>query len=1179
MVNSFSDLKADIRVKGLVSASVVKIIRIDQTDEETASIVYKTSEGEHNSLLLPKSDLSKVEIESSAIKPSADGSLFCLVSEAYRIGLAYLFDPYLAVRGSRITPYPHQITAVYERMLPSKPFLRFLLADDPGSGKTIMAGLLIKELIIRGDVDHCLIVVPGVLVDQWQEELTEKFSLDFKVLTSDDFKNKGRINPFDQHNFLIARLDMLSRNKDYIDNIRNAEKEFDLIICDEAHKMSARAYGRKIDKTKRYQFGEVLAEKCRHFLLMTATPHNGIPSSFQLFLSLLDQDRFSLFNMKNKEINIDDMMRRVMKEDLLTFDKKKLLPERVANTLEFELSTKERELYDAVTDYVKNEMNRADQNFKDDLRRHRNIGFALQILQRRLASTPEAIYKSLVRRKEKLQIKLTENKNSRKIIDDIEIDDIEDDDEEEAENIRKIILSATASNKPDELEKEIQILKTLERQALSLVESEEDSKWLALKDTLNKITRENKFGDNNKIIIFSEARDSLNYLTTRIVSHLGDDNAVVVIHGGLTPSQRQERIYSFTNDDKIIVMLANDAAGEGVNLQCASLMVNYDLPWNPNRLEQRFGRIHRIGQKNTCYLWNLVAPETREGQVYKRLLEKIEVISRRFDGRVYNILGELIGQQSLGDMLMAAVRSDVAIDDQHSLGAAFDENAEKILNENCLAYETIKKEDIDKTRNDMWLSAAQKLQPYFIKIFFTSAFKDLKGELKIRGKNRYEITLIPPAVQNFHKKNNFNSLSNIKPKYSRVGFAKEDFSMIKGNNASGDLGLLLAPGEPVFDATRGAFYEKYKDLLLQGAILLDKENFSKDIRFLIYLQHDIENEIPRKDGKGGLVISSKLFFIEFSNIDSDIEMVSGVPYLDYQPLNKDEAVAWSEYPRELPNWEEIEKKAYTYVSNKFVPEHLSEVSTSHLPHLDRIEEEVNNHLGCQEDHLRDVVEKLRDRYNSHSSNLFAKENPLSSGEGGRIAIAQKRLDEISDKKNRRLNQLKSQRSLISRAPRIIGWALIVPNGLMYSLRGIGGQVIDQEARNSIERQAMLAVTEKEKSLGRKVDDRTVSNGKKLRGLGYDLLSRDESGKLYFIEVKGLWKGREQVTLTSNEIGCATNNPDNFRLALVRVGESGVEGIRYISDNLKHTIFGKSGAYQTSSTFSVSKLWNIGKQPC
>ena len=341
-----------------------------------------------------------------------DGDLFRLASEALRIRLAHLFDPYIAVNASRIEPLPHQLTAVYGTMLDRQP-LRFLLADDPGAGKTIMAGLLIKELLIRGSLERCLIIVPGSLVEQWQDELAERFDLAFDILSREQVENSVTGNPFVEHGRLIARLDMLARNDELKAKLK-AAPEWDLVISDEAHRMSASFFGQEVKRTKRFQLGLLAGELTRHFLLMTATPHNGKEEDFQLFMGLLDADRFEgRFREGVRKVDPSDMMRRLTKEELRRFDGSALFPERRAYTIAYGLSPREAELYEAVTHYVREEMNRADRIAREGAGRRNNVGFALQILQRRLASSPAAIHESLRRRRERLERRLEEEKLGR----------------------------------------------------------------------------------------------------------------------------------------------------------------------------------------------------------------------------------------------------------------------------------------------------------------------------------------------------------------------------------------------------------------------------------------------------------------------------------------------------------------------------------------------------------------------------------------------------------------------------------------------------------------------------------------------------------------------------------------------------------------------------------------------
>src|ERR1700722_5652281 len=405
---ALEDIKPNCSVRGLLPSALVTVVSVQWFGSDAIELTYKDATGKVGNELLYRdreADLEVVE-EGRPWSFDGDGHQFRLVSEAQRIRLAHLFDPVLAVHTSQVIPLPHQITAVYESMLPRQP-LRFLLADDPGAGKTIMAGLLIKELIARGDLQRCLVVCPGSLAEQWQDELYRRFNLPFDILTNDKLEAARTGNWFLETNLVIARLDKLSRNEDVQQKLQAPDCRWDLVVCDEAHKLSATFFGGEVKFTKRYRLGQLLSGLTRHFLLMTATPHNGKDEDFQLFMALLDGDRFEgKFRDGVQTADVSDLMRRMVKENLLKFDATPLFPERIANTVPYKLSDGEARLYRAVTDYVRQEFNRAEALQNDG--RAGTVGFALTILQRRLASSPEAIYQSLRRRRERLESRLRE---------------------------------------------------------------------------------------------------------------------------------------------------------------------------------------------------------------------------------------------------------------------------------------------------------------------------------------------------------------------------------------------------------------------------------------------------------------------------------------------------------------------------------------------------------------------------------------------------------------------------------------------------------------------------------------------------------------------------------------------------------------------------------------------------
>src|SRR3989440_2030749 len=464
-MSKLEELRPNAAVRGILPDSLVMVVTIQWFGTTAVELTYKTPAGKVANELLYRHDEPRIEVVELGRPWSfdGDGALFRLVSEAHRIHLAHLFDPILAVHTSVVDPLPHQITAVYEAMLPRQP-LRFLLADDPGAGKTIMAGLLIKELIARGDLQRCLIVCPGSLAEQWQDELYRRFHLPFEILTNDKLEAARTGNWFLETNLVIARLDKLSRNEDVQLKLQAPDCRWDLIVCDEAHKMAATFFGGEIKYTKRYRLGQLLSTLTRHFLLMTATPHNGKEEDFQLFMALLDGDRFEgRFRDGVHVADVSDLMRRMVKENLLKFDATPLFPERIAYTVPYKLSEAEAHLYKAVTEYVRDEFNRAEALEND--KRAGTVGFALTILQRRLASSPEAIYQSLRRRRVRLESRLRELEMLQRagqaapvlaplgrVLDAEDVEDLEDAPDNEVEAAEEEILDqATAARSMVEL--------------------------------------------------------------------------------------------------------------------------------------------------------------------------------------------------------------------------------------------------------------------------------------------------------------------------------------------------------------------------------------------------------------------------------------------------------------------------------------------------------------------------------------------------------------------------------------------------------------------------------------------------------------------------------------------------------------------------------------------------------
>ena len=680
--SKLEDLVAGAIADGIEPGGPVTVVSAVRHGDQAITLTYRDAANQPRDQLLYRSDEGTFTVREGTRRAwsfDGDGHLFRLAAEARRIHLAHLFDPYLALTSSEVEPLPHQIEAVYGEMLPRQP-LRFLLADDPGAGKTIMAGLYIKELIIRGDAERILVVAPGSLVNQWQDELFDKFGLRFEIVTKDLIDSTHGGDVFHERDRLICRVDQIARREDLVERL--SRTDWDLVVIDEAHRMSAHFFGTEVKKTKKYQLGETLGATARHLLLMTATPHAGKEEDFQLFLALLDSDRFEgRFRDGVHSIDPTDLMRRMVKEKLLTFEGKPLFPERRATTVDYELSSDEMALYDEVTEYVREQMNRADRlTAEGQGRRGNTVGFALTMLQRRLASSPEAIYQTLSRRRKRLEKRILEERQrarasalgmtpqerrlSSLLADDdaddngFDLDAWDDLDGEEQEDLEtEVVDAATAAATITELEFEIRTLEQLEALAQSLRSQGVDTKWVQLSGLLS--TDQAMFGPDGsrrKLLIFSEHRDTMNYLVDRLRTFLGDAAAVECISGS-TPREVRRRVQArFTQDESCLVLVATDAAGEGINLQRAHLVINYDMPWNPNRIEQRFGRVHRIGQTEVCHMWNLVAAETREAQVYLRLLDKIEQQRVAYQGQVFDVLGEALSGAELRRLLLDAIR-------------------------------------------------------------------------------------------------------------------------------------------------------------------------------------------------------------------------------------------------------------------------------------------------------------------------------------------------------------------------------------------------------------------------------------------------------------------------------------------------------------------------------------------
>jgi SNF2 family DNA or RNA helicase len=1157
-----------VRLTGVAGAGPVQVVSTKWFGSSIIQVTYTTPDGRNGQTLLRRDDEPRLRLEHAGRTRPMDGDAdeWRLGAEALRIRYAALFDPMLAIATSDLRPLPHQIKAVYGEMLPRVP-MRFLLADDPGAGKTIMCGLYIKELMLRGDLARCLIVAPGSLVEQWQDELHEKFGLQFEVLNRPMIEATGLgQNVFDRHPLLIARMDQLSRSDDLKDAL--GRTDWDLVVVDEAHRMSAHWFGQEVSITKRYDLGRLLGRVTRHLLLMTATPHAGKQDDFQLFLALLDGDRFEgKYRDGVHAVRADDLMRRMVKEELLTMDGKPLFPERRATTVPYRLSDQEQELYEVVTDYVREEMGRADNLDEGEGRRRTNVGFALTVLQRRLASSPEAILRSLERRRARLQKRLRES-SAERLDDDLPVkdrlarilgrdervdealDDLAGDELEELEDT--VVDAATAARTRAELQAEISVLDDLVEVAHRVRTSDTDRKWSELRSILvDHALQTDAHGQHRKLIVFTEHRDTLEYLRDRITSLLGDERSVVTIHGGVRREDRRKAQELFTQDKDTRILVATDAAGEGLNLQRAHLMVNYDLPWNPNKIEQRFGRIHRIGQTEVCHLWNLVAAGTREGEVYLRLLEKVEEQRAAYGGKVFDVLGDAFEDQPLRDLMVRAIRYGDEPTTRAYLNTVIDasigEGISKLLTERALHHQSLPESDVDEIRRRMEDAQARRLQPHFIQAFFLAAFRRLGGSIKPRERGRFEVTNVPISIRDYDRQ--AGTGATVLTRYERVCFERDNMHTTGLAPAQ-----LVAPGHPLLDAVVEMTISQCASTLRQGAVLVDPNDPSTTPRLLVAIAEQISNG-------HGRTVSKRFSFVELDDAGR-LRAGGSAPYLDYRGASPEEADSASSVFDQEWLRAGAEEIAAAWAVEHLLGEHRAEVYERVSYQVARTRTEVRSRLIGQIKFWDSEHVRLLDLQGAGRQLRMSPET------------AERRARELEHRLVTRMAALEADAQLAEHPPVVAGAALVVPQGLLDQLNGASPIEVAMFAKSTqeVDQRAVAAVLAAERSLGAQPEEMPHNNP------GFDVRSVRANGRAVRIEVKGRIEGADTFTITKNEVVTAKNLGDDYRLALVRVSRDGAakDDVRYVERPFDET---DTSDFRTLSyNQSWARTWSQGTDP-
>ena len=791
----------------------------------------------HVDQMLPKSELEQVK--GGEIKPlfSANPRHFFLALETHRYRFASLYDPLLAMNTSKVDPLPHQIDAVYGHVL-KLPRIRFLIADDPGAGKTIMAGLIIKELKLRHLAKRILIVTPGHLKDQWRREMKDRFEETFTVVDRGFLGAFYGQNVWTREQQIITSIDF-AKQDDILTSLTSVH--FDLIVVDEAHKMSAYRYGEKLDKTIRYRLGERLSEICTHLLFLTATPHRGDPENFRLFLDLLEPGFFANTDMVAESIRRQEnplFIRRV-KEDLKDFEGRPLFLPRHIITKPFNLGVEsyaEKDLYNALSRYVNEQYGKA---LSKDKRR--NVAFALVILQRRLASSTFALLKSLERRKKRLEELLhgAEQKGRNEPA-GYDLEEVEDLSEEDRWKQEEVWETLSVAENLQELEEELRTLGRLIEQAQAIVKADPpaEAKLSHLKSALEDL---NYKYPGAKMLIFTESRDTLDYLEKNLRRW---NYSVCTIHGGMGLDERIRAESVFKNEAQVLV--ATEAAGEGINLQFCNLMINYDIPWNPNRLEQRMGRIHRYGQTREVFIFNLVATDTREGQVLKALFDKLDEIRDALGSdKVFDVLGDIIQGKNLSQLLVEAACGARSVQEilkeiEITVDPAYIARVREELGESLATR------FIDYTRIHEMADQARehRLIPEYTEAFFKRAMETLGGKWLPRTVADYpqgsflSVDSVPPVLRQVGEVDSFiKQYGPILRRYPLVTFDK-DASM---NVSQAEL---VTFGDALFEALLAWAERDLGMALKEGALFTDPDG-SMDGTLLFYQgeMRDGQNEI------------------------------------------------------------------------------------------------------------------------------------------------------------------------------------------------------------------------------------------------------------------------------------------------------------------------------------------------
>lgn len=976
----------------------------------------------------------------------AKPTVFRLGTEAMRIRLAHSFDPQYAVSVSQVDPLPHQLDAVYRRILPLQR-IRFLLADDPGAGKTIMAGLLMRELMQRQAVQRVLVLCPKALTDQWRREMWERFRARFTMLTGDAVAGAFGQNAWVENNLVVASVDLAIQDH-ILPGLEQAA--WDLVIFDEAHKLSAYRYGQssKVDKTQRYQLAEKLAKKTKHILLMTATPHKGDDENFRLLLSLLDEQVFASQLSMKRALDRDNspyFLRR-MKETMRHFDGRPIFLPRHVDTVTYPLDTHEQELYEAVTAYVSNGLDQA------ETAKNRNVGLALTVLQRRLASSLFAITRSLERRKTRLTEELETARKAGKL--DVSKRDINisvDDEEglgELSQDQEDLLSAASTARTSEELITEIAVLGGLIEKAYVASRNGPERK---LREFQAVIQSQTVHAGKEKILVFTEHRDTLTYLTQKVREW---GYTVCNIHGGMKLQDRIAAEKEFRGPAQF--MIATDAAGEGINLQFCRVMVNWDLPWNPNRLEQRMGRIHRYGQEYEVEVVNLVASTTREGQVLIRLMSKLKSMRDALGhDQVYDVISGVLesGQVRLEAVIRDAILNrrsivDVLADLDFVDGESAKAAARDALSE-ALATSHI---DMAFINGELRDSKERRLTPEYVERFFVDSLRHIGGRLIAGTDQSWRLEAIPADIRRAVQASNSGEFGTDN---RLVTFHKE-------RTKHDPPAEFVAPDHPLFDAVLDKILTEARPALARGSAFVDKD--AHEPYFIWLLETAVVN------GEGDTVHKR---LIALRQRGTSYELVSPGVVLDLPPSEVVPVI--SQDLRSLAHSD----SAVAAASARYAAQYLAEVTAEQ-------ERQVNITERALQQSVHDNLTRLQDKLErQHEDAANGKDMALA------IRTTNEQIDVLTSDLQARRASLARRRVTAIETPHIVGVAAVIPGPVPAVMeQGGGGN------RTVVEQAAMKLAMDYELAAGRVPEDVSKT------GVGCDIRSLGPDGAVRYIEVKG-----------------------------------------------------------------------------